>query len=220
LKDGSNMSTTSSPAQSQSQQSGSTIRHILIGALFALVLLLPKILLLRRNASSWMLFRILLGVAGAALVVLPLGLGNSYVLAVIGLAIFTASILLPPAKLRTRADEKARELGALVVVNGGRYRPVMAPLTPVQLFVGADRIWVLDKRFQQLLVIPVNEITAARAEESAGRWFLRIAWAGHSADFSYRGVFAEHLARVAASTVQSVMRPSLPVITRTRAAGA
>jgi len=35
-------------------------------------------------------------------------------------------------------------------------------------------------------------------------------WASHTAEFSYGGIFAEHLARVAESTVRSVMRPALP----------
>jgi hypothetical protein len=167
-----------------------------------------------------MLFRLLLGAAGAALVVFPLGLSNSYLLSLLGLVMFVGSILLPPAKPHPNATDKARELGALVVVNGGLFRSGNAPSVAVQLFVGADRIWALDLHFQTLLAIPVNEITTARAEESEGRWLLRIAWADRTAVFSYRGIFAEHLARVAESTLQSVMRPSLPVISRTRAASA
>ncbi len=214
------MSATSSSAPSQHQAPTARFRNVLVGTLFALVLIIPRILHLRRNAKSWLLFRVLLGLAGAALVVLPIGLGNSYTLSLVGLAMFTVSILLPPAELEMSADEKARELGALVVVNGGRFQPGNALPAAVQLFVGAERICVLDKHFQSLLVIPVNEITAAQAEESAGLWFVRITWAGHSAEFSYRGVFAAHLACVAETTLQSVMRPALPVISRTRAAGA
>jgi hypothetical protein len=118
------------------------------------------------------------------------------------------------------ADDAARELGALVVVNGGRYQPGNAPAAAVQLFVGAERVWALDSHLKPLLVIPVAEMTSARAEFSEGQWFLRIRWADHQAEFAYHGIFSEHLARVAESTLQSVMRPSLPVIPQRRAASA
>lgn len=199
---------------------GARIRNVLIGTFFVLVLLIPKLLHLRRNARSWLFFRIVLALAGASLIIMPIGLGNSYVLSLVGLAMFTASILLPSAKPDTSADDKARELGALVVVNGGKFKLGEAPSFAAQLFVGADYVRVLDTRLQCLLEIPVSEITAARAEESHSRWFLRVNWAYKTAVFAYRGVFAEHLARVAETTLQSVMRPALPVIPHARAAGA
>ena len=214
------MSTTSNHALSQSEGIGTRFSSVFLGTLFAMVLLVPNLLHLRRNAHSWMFFRVLLGIAGAALVLLPLGLGNSYVLSLAGLAMFIAAILLPPAKPDTSADDMARELGAFVVVNGGRYQPQHAPAALVQLFVGPERICVLDAQFQPLLVVLVSELTSVRAEESAGRWLLKVVWADRSAEFLHSGVFAEHLARVAESTLQSVMRPSLPVIPQTRAASA
>jgi hypothetical protein len=214
------MSTTSNPALSPSESFGKKLRNAAIGTLFVLVLLVPRLLHLRRNAHSWMLFRTFLGIAGAALVILPLGLGNNYFYALVGMAMFIAGILLPPAKPSLSADDKSRELGALVVVNGGQYQSRNSAAASVQLFVGAERIWVLGAHFQPLLVIPVGEITSARAEESDGRWLLRVVWADRAAEFSYRGIFAEHLARVAESTLHSVMRPSLPVIPQARAASA
>jgi hypothetical protein len=214
------MSTTSSPALTQPESFGKKLRNVAVGILFAMVLLIPRLLHLRRGAHSWMLFRTLLGIAGAALVVLPLGLGNGYLFSLVGLAMFIAAILLPPAKPETSADDKARELGALVVVNGGRFKLGDAPSFAAQLFVGAEHVWVLDSRLQSVLEIPVSEITSARAEVSHGRWLLRVVWADRAAEFAYRGIFAEHLAHVAESTVRSVMRPSLPVIPQARAASA
>ncbi len=214
------MSAASNPALSQPEGFGKRLRHLAVGALFALVLLIPKILHVRRNPRSWMLFRIFWGVAGAALVVLPLGLGAGFVPAIVGLAMFISSILLPPAKPDTGSDEKARELGALVVVNGGRYHPANGSAAAVQLFVGAESVCVLDRRFQPLLEIPVSEITAACAEQSEESWRLRMTWGSHTAEFSYAGIFSEHLARVAESTIRSVMRPALPVLPQRRAAGA
>jgi hypothetical protein len=214
------MSATPSQTLSPPEGTGTRIRNALIGAFFVLVLLIPKLLHLRRNPRSWLFFRILLALAGASLILLPVGLGNSYVLSLVGLAMFTASILLPSAKPDTSADEKARELGALVVVNGGKFKLGETPSFAAQLFVGADYVRVLDSQLRCFLEIPVSEITAARAEESHGRWFLRVNWAHKTAVFAYRGVFAEHLARVAETTLQGVMRPALPVIPQARAAGA
>jgi len=214
------MSTTSSPALTQQESFGKKLRKATIGVLFALVLLIPRLLHLRRNPRSWRLICILLGIAGAALVILPLGLGNNYAFALIGMVMFIAAILLPPAKPLFHVDDKARELGALVVVNGGQYQSRSSAGSSVQLFVGAESISVLDPMLQPLLVIPVAEITFARAEKSGDRWLVRVVWPDHAANFSYSGIFAEHLAHVAESTLRSVMRPSLPVIPQTRAAGA
>ena len=214
------MSDTSNPALSQPAGLGKKLRQLAVGTLFALVLIIPKILHVRRNPRSWMLFRIFLGVAGAALVVLPLGLRTSFVPAIVGLAMFISAILLPPAKPNTNAGDKAHELGALVVVNGGRFQPGRAAAAAVQHFVSAESVWVLDRSFQPLLEIPVSEITAACAEQSEESWRLRVTWANHTAEFSYGGIFAEHLARVAESTIRGVMRPALPVLPQRRAAGA
>jgi hypothetical protein len=196
------------------------LRHLVIGTLFALVLLIPKILQARRNPRSWMLFRIFLAIGGVALVITPLGAWSSYAPAVVGLVMFISAILLPPAKPESNIDDKARALGALVVVNGGKFKLGDASSFAAQLFVGPEQISVRDSLLQSFLEIPVSEITSAQAEESSGRWFLRIHWANKTAVFAYSGVFAEHLARVAETTIRSVMRPSLPVLPQRRAAGA
>lgn len=214
------MSTAPSPATPQHETFAVRLRNAAIAALFAFVLLVPKLVHLRRNKQSWLAFRLLLGLAGAALVVLPLSLWNNLLPAIAGLAMFLAAVLLPPAKPHTAAADKARELGALVVVNGGEYQPGNGLAAPVQLFVGAERVWAMDSHFQPLLVIPAAEITSARAEESDGPWLLHVRWDGHTAEFSYRGIFAEHLARVAESTLGSVMHSPLPVLPRSRAARA
>src|SRR5260370_5244510 len=159
------MSAASNPALSQPEGFGKRLRHLAVGALFALVLLIPKILHVRRNPRSWMLFRIFWGVAGAALVVLPLGLRAGFVPAIVGLAMFISSILLPPAKPDTSSDEKARELGALVVVNGGRYRPANGSSAALPLFVGGERTFFLYRPFQPLPQITVTQITSAPTEE-------------------------------------------------------
>jgi hypothetical protein len=216
------MSAAPASAASQHEGTGARIRNLLIGAIFAAVLLIQKLLRIRHNAQSWMLFRIFLGFVGAALVILPLSLWNSWLAAIAGLGMFLAAILLPPAPPHTTTDDKARELGALVIVNGGKYQPGNAAAVPVQLFVGVERIWALDSHFQPLLVVPTAEITSANAIQAQAKnhWLLQVRWSDNAAEFSYHGIFAEHLARVAQSTLGSVMHAPLPVLPRSRAASA
>jgi hypothetical protein len=214
------MSTTLTPVASPQESTTARLRNFGLGALFAFVLLVPKLLNLRRDRRSWLAFRILLAIAGASLVVLPLSLWNSWHAAIAGLAMFLTAILLPEAKPDTTLADTAVRLGALVIVNGGSYELEDAPPSEVQLFVCPERIWALDSHQHPLLVIPNAEIASAIASESAGDWIVRIRWAENTADFHYRGIFAEHLARVAESTLRGVIHPPLPVLPQKRAATA
>jgi hypothetical protein len=216
------MNSTATSADSQTENLGARLQKLAIGALFAVVLLVPKILDLRRDERSWTAFRILLGIAGAALVILPLAFWNSWLAAIAGMAMFLTGALLPPATSFVTVDDKARELGALVVVNGGKYMSGSGSAGSVQLFVGADYIWALDSRFQILQTIPVSEVSSVNAEVNAegidGLWTVRVRRTEQIEEFSYRGIFAEHFARVAESTIRGVMRSSLPILPRARAA--
>jgi hypothetical protein len=216
------MSTTSTPAATQEVSAGAAarLRDAAIGSIFALVLLLPKLLNLRRDRRTWVAFRMLLAFAGASLVILPLSLWNSWTAGIAGLAMFLAAILLPGAKPDTTLSDTAVQLGALIVVNGGEYQPGNSQPAPVELFVGAERIWALESHMHPLLVVPTAQISSVNAAESVGDWILRVRWADHTADFRYRGIFAEHLARVAESTLRSVMHQPLPVLPQKRAATA
>ncbi len=213
------MSRTSTSVASQ-ETTAARLRNFGLGALFALVLLLPKLLKIRRDRRSWLAFRVLLAIAGASLVVLPISLWNSWHAALAGLGMFLTAILLPGAKPDTTLADAVARLGALVVVNGGSYQLEDAPPSPVQLFVCPERICVLDSQLHTLLVMPTAEISSALAAESSSEWIVRIRWAEHTADFHYRGIFAEHLARVAESTLRGVIHPPLPVLPQKRAATA
>jgi hypothetical protein len=214
------MTRTSSQEHSEPQPNGST-RDAFIGALLAIASLATKMLHIRRSAHSWMLFRVFLGVAGAALVLVPLTSGNNYILPIAGLAVFVCAILLPPAKPQMSADAKARELGAFAFVNGGEFLPMDATSSvAVQLFVGTAHVSVLDASFQSLLEIPTDELTTARAVPAEKGWLLEVAWAENAAEFSYRGIFAEHLSCAAETTLQIVMPPAPAVTPKRRAASA
>jgi hypothetical protein len=187
--------------------------------IFALVLLVPKLLRLRQNKRCWMAFRVLLATTGTLLVLQPLTLVNPWLPGIIGLLMFLTAILLPPATGAPSVADKARELGALVVVNGGEFQSERSPAVAVSLFVGVDQIDVLDRHLQPLLVIPLAQVLSVAVAQTHDRWVLRINSADHSTEFSYRGAFAEHLARVAESTLRSVVPFFLPVIPQQRAAG-
>src|SRR5262245_46681336 len=134
------MTTTPSPARSQPQATSSS---------------------LLRRPRFWSFFRLLAGLAGAVLVIFPVASGNSYVFSVIGLVLFVAAILFLPTRARATLGSKARELGANLVVEGGRYQlPNSSHSVPVQLFFLADRISALDSRFRTLLEIPIAEISS------------------------------------------------------------
>jgi hypothetical protein len=198
----------------------SRARTIFVGTLFATILLVPRFLNLRRNEKTWTAFRIVMGMLGAALVILPLSLWNGLFMAVFGLGLFIASILIPSAQPSTSRDDKARQLGALVVVNGGKYQPGNLPVAGVELFVGNENVWALDDHLQPLLVIPTADISAARAENRNGGWILKLRWSDHSAEFLYEGFFAEHLARVAETTINAAIPTALPILPQRRAASA
>ena len=210
----------SHPALSHPEGFAKRLRHLTAEYLFVLVLLISRIFQFRRNPRPRLFFRFFLGVAGAAMVVLPLGLGAGFVPAIAGLVMFICAILLPPAKPGANASDIARKLGTLVIVSGGLYQREGAPSVSVQLFVGSEHICVLDGHFQPILEIPVGKISAAAAEQSKESWSLRITWANHTAEFSYRGIFSWRFARAAETAMRSVMRPALPVLPQRRAAGA
>lgn len=175
----------------------------------------------RRKAGSWMLFRVVLGIVGAALVIFPVTSGNGYIFSIAGLVMFVAAILFWPAEPRVTLEDKAKELGALTVVDGGRYRlPDSSSSVPVQLIVSAGRIYALDAKFRPRVEIPAGEITSFLALQAEGGWFLEIIWAARTAEFFYRGVSAERLAHAAEDAIRKVAPTPAPFAPQSRAASA
>src|SRR5215475_180595 len=166
------MQGTATTQTSQPENVGARLRNAAIGALFAAVLVIPKVLHVRRDERSWLAFRILMGFTGAGLVILPLAFWNSWLAAIAGLVLFLAAVLAPPAQPEDEAGEKARQLGALIVVNGGKYQPGAGPASCVQLFVGSENVWALNSHFHSLLTVPVAQISSVVAQESPSGWTL------------------------------------------------
>lgn len=214
------MSTTTTSETQPREPIAVRLRQAAGGAVFTAMQLAPKIKQLRQNQSSWFAIRLVMGLTGAALVVLPLSLGNFLVLPILGMALFLAATLLPPSPHEVSDDEIARELGAQVVLNGGDYQAGSVLGFPAKIFVGEKEVWVLDPLHRTLAAIPVAEIASANAEETDGKWSFRICWAGGEALFRYDGMFAEQFAKTAQDTVRGRMRAEVPVQAMSRAAGA
>jgi hypothetical protein len=214
------MSTSPNSAVQQQVSVPARLRNFAIGSLFALVLLVPKLLRIRRDPRAWTTFRVLLGLVGAALVILPLSLWNSWLAAIAGLALFLFAILLPSARPNQDLDAKTRELGALVVVNGGSYRCPGGAETPVKLFAGPQTVSLLDSQLQCCLTLPTPQISSVQVGEVEDTWVLRIRCGDRAEDLSYRGVFAKHFARVAESTLLGLIPATLPMLRMRRSATA
>jgi len=184
---------------------------------FAVVLLVPKLLSLRRRPSTWNALRVAVAlasvslIAGAALAASFAAFAGTFSILLATMLLF-AAIVVAPERPRRSLDDRSRELGALVVVNGGKYQSGQG--TPIQghLCVGADRVWVLDGALTVRLEVPFASLKTARAEAAGDDWKLLLRSQDSVAELLYAGPFAEHFARVAESTVRSQLHRELPVL--------
>jgi hypothetical protein len=201
------------PAAEQAQASWpQRLRRAALFTLFALVLVVPKTLALRRRRGVWNVLRLVAALLGAFLVAAGRGPELGWLRPAAGLVLILLAVLVPPAEAEKSVDEQARELGALVVVNGGRFRVADGKLVLTRLFVASDRVHALDLKHRLLIEIPLAEVSSLRVEPRAGGWRLRLDWDQTTAEFSYDGFFAEHLARVAETTLLTQLRRELPVL--------
>lgn len=186
------------------------LRRAALFVLFGLVLLIPKTLALRRRRHLWNLLRLLAGIVGAVLSFSKTGGPVSFFS---GLLLIFLALLARPAKEGKTVDAQARELGALVVLNGGQFYAADGKAVPTRLFVTTEAVHVLDWQHRALLEIPLAQVETLRATSEEGkRWKLVVQWRGGVVEFFYDGFFAEHLARVAETTLSSQLRRELPVL--------
>jgi hypothetical protein len=68
---------------------------------------------------------------------------------------------------------QARELGSLIAVDGGRYIDAAGNWHRAKLFIGPDRLWVLDPALQVLLEIPLFAPLLRKDNPYADLVFLR-----------------------------------------------
>ena len=219
--------------QQKSQPTTRALRTLREGAkkaafsvLFTAILVIPKVRRLRRRIGAWAVVRLAAALAGC-------GLGWRYKHAnggtvdlVCGLGLFTFAVLVRAKPEPKSVDAQGRELGALVVLNGGTLIPETReqPARDVNVFVNPEWLFVLDGRERVVLEIPVPGVrelvvrpfTAEGGPGGEGQpWQLEIVWqagGAHTATFRYEGFFAEHLAHVAETTLRNLLRKDLPVL--------
>ena len=197
-----------------------------LSVLFAAILIIPKVRALRRKIWEWSAVRLLAAALGCLLGWRYKHAHGGIVDLVAGIALMAFGLLVRVKPQAKSVDAQARELEALVVLNGGAFIPHGADLPShlVSIFVNPDRLFVVDEREHTLEEIPVVrvrelevlQVTApGEPEEEAQTWDLAITWESkemRTTRFRYDGVFAEHLARVAENTVRNVLRKDLPVL--------
>ncbi len=131
---------------------------------------------------------------------------------------------------RKSVDDVARELNALVVLNGGSWinERHSKPVPETWIFVLSDRLLVLTPPLQQVAEIPLAGVRQIgihpavpgtlqkNGDAGAQAWEMEIGWdsanEAHVATFHFQGFFAEHLARVAEQTISSILKKHLPVL--------
>jgi hypothetical protein len=70
------------------------------------------------------------------------------------------------------------------------------------------------------LIVPVGEVASVYSEETENGWVVRLRRPNNVEEFAYRGVFAEHFAKVTENTILAVAGPGLPAQQKARAARA
>src|SRR5260221_13780713 len=137
-------------APAEAMSSFARFRLSIADSLFLISRTYPKLLTLRSTPSAWTGFRILLGMLGAALVVLPLSLWNAWAFAPVGLALFLLAVLLPPLKVDRGTAQTIHQLGAYHVLDAGRFIYGIEEASAVQFYLTSTRVWVLNQQLHPL----------------------------------------------------------------------
>jgi hypothetical protein len=205
---------------------GRGLRKAALSVMFAAILVIPKIRRLRRKVWEWSAVRILAASVGCLLGWRYKHANGGIVDLVVGVVLMAFGLLIQAKPEGKSVDAQARELDALVVVNGGAFIPAgnERPSRLVSIFVNPDRLFVVDEqghRLEEIPLVRVRELAACpvpaegESQAEAQTWDLAITWESkdmRTARFRYDGFFAEHLARVAETTVRNVLRRELPVL--------
>src|SRR5260370_2612493 len=187
------------------------LRRGTLWLIFGLILLIPKVNRLRRRGRLWSFVRIIIALAGVAILAVGVARGHSYALVAAGALMLLFALVVSPERRQFSVDARARELGALIVVDGGNYVDASGGRRRTKLFLAPDRLWVLGAALEVLLEIPLQQIRSLSVRPTGTDCSLRVEWAEATAEFLYEGTFGEHLACVAEATVRSRLYRELPV---------
>jgi hypothetical protein len=146
------------------------------------------------------------------MLVFALARGHAFVLIAAGALMLLLGLLLNAERPEISIDARAKQLGALITVDGGRFIDAAGNRLRTKLFVGPDRLWALDSALHVLLEIPLTQVRTLVVEPSGADWRLRVHCEQTTAEFIYEGSFAQHLAGVAEATVRSRLNRELPVL--------
>lgn len=192
--------------------------------LFGTLLFIPRLRRLRRRVVPWTGIRLGAALGGVWILWRVVHADAGLAWLVLGLPLLAFSLLIRARPEEKSVDALARELNALIVLNGGSFRqpPAAAPVHQAQILVHPERLIVVGPREQRLLEIPLHTIQTLTAHQAANgaregweSWEVEVRWLAEgpgTATFHYDGVFAEHLARVAESVLRSQWKKELPVI--------
>jgi len=195
-----------------------------LSLLFSAILIIPKVRRLRRRIWVWSAIRVLLAAAGCGLAWQYKHVQGGWAYLLWGLVLIAFGLLVPSKAEAKSVDAQARELGSVLVLNGGTFTPESQdqPARHVSIYVNPEWLFVLDGRDQVVLEIPVPGLRGLEArpltpgdEGDGPSWQLEITWqaaGAHTASFRFDGFFAEHLARVAQTTLQNLRGKDLPVL--------
>jgi len=217
------MTDETNPPATRREPASTRMRRLALAALFTVILLIPRLRRLRRRPGGWLAFRAVVGLAGAALIWRFARDGASSASLVAGVALIVFAALVRARPQKKSVDDVARELGALVIVNGGDCSAAAGSAhRHVNIFVHPERLIVVTSTFEPLAEIPFARLrqistspAGANGDRGSEAWELKIDWESGGPQetiFYYEGTFAEHLARVAGQTITSVWKKSLPVL--------
>jgi len=204
---------------------GVRLKRTALAIVFGLVLFIPRLRRLRRRTGAWSVVRTFAALSGAALVWRFASNPAGIALLIIGVALFAFGALVRARPEAKSIDDTRRELGALVALNGGSFLRGNGakPVRNATIFVCPDRLTVSQGAQEQVTEISlgrVRQVEVQQVRQTHGKdhdsWELRIAGDDSLGmlRFRYEGTFSEHLARIAADTIMSVWKRSLPVLQR------
>ncbi len=198
-----------------------TAKRAALGALFFLILLIPRVRRLRRRIWVWTEIRVAAATVGSAFVWQGIKYGR--MTGVIGGSLLILFALLARSQRHGKTtDEKMQEVGALVVLNGGIFirEGDGEGCQDVRIFASQERILVINNRDEVLDEISMSDVRRVSAEpvdgsRAEGPWEMSIGMVSERQglkSFRYEGFFAEHLAGIAAATLQNLLRKDLPIL--------